>query len=68
MPVLFDSIKETELLPCPFCGGLGELVESFDIWFVMCSNGDCPVGPDTIDSCLDSTKEESTKAWNTRAK
>ncbi len=54
---------ETELLPCPFCGGenayLWEIVAG---WNVVCDNADCAVqGP------VDFGESGAIAKWNTRA-
>lgn len=53
------------LEPCPFCGSEGRVYapESEDIeWAACCSNNDCIMHP--WETFL--TKQEATKAWNTR--
>ena len=55
-----------ELKPCPFCGGEAELHEitfGEKRFFIDCSNGECPVLPQT-DSF--GYKEPAIHVWNTR--
>lgn len=56
--------NETELEPCPFCGGdASGIVVSHIQFMISCNNGDC----DTSGGLYDS-KGAAIKAWNTRAK
>lgn len=65
--------KVVVLLPCPFCGGKGELRNSFThcqgytltTAFIMCS--DCGAkGPSYDDYCTDIDLSDVFKAWNYR--
>lgn len=72
------EINKIELLPCPFCGGKAELIDSnncdlyyFVPYYVRCKNlcyedfeEDKNILPLTDDY---STKEEAIEAWNNRA-
>ena len=57
-----------ELKPCPFCGGLGELIRETVadeiLYAVACSCWHCRVGPITD---WYQTKEHAIEAWNKRA-
>ena len=62
---------ENDLLPCPFCGGEGELCTYYGggehnetVHTVMCDNEDCPMNVLTPDYL---TEAEAIEAWNTRA-
>lgn len=59
LPKHFDfTLKEQELLPCPFCGGKGEMVcDGF--WFIQCTDCFC-------EGASSETKEEAIEAWNKR--
>jgi hypothetical protein len=56
----------SDLLPCPFCGGVATLFRSCDTfggWYVeCCDNGGCH---STTKNCK--TAQEAADAWNTRA-
>ncbi len=62
-----ETIKPTELLPCPFCLGEAEVVyidndeACLQGFYPRCSK--CSIN----DDCLFSDKESAAKAWNTRA-
>jgi len=70
-----DHVKVSEeLLPCPFCGDDGDLIydKKKDAWYICCINLKTDTDTDCILSALDYlisfySKEEATKAWNTRA-
>jgi len=59
--------RETELLPCPFCGSVPEMKP----WhggrptkmMVSCENFECSVAP----SAIGETPEEAVYVWNRRA-
>lgn len=51
----------TELKPCPFCGGEAKHRATDGYHYVICSNGDCKVMPET--ARYDSA-EEADFAWN----
>ena len=60
-----------ELKPCPFCGVVPDIREEPNAWYdgdsafyAMCMNDDCCMCVET-EAYL--TREEVTKAWNTRA-
>lgn len=57
-------MTETNLLPCPFCGGGAETHETtfpHHYWYVLC-DGEC------FDHfCERPTEAEAIEAWNTRA-
>ena len=52
-------MTETNLKPCPFCGGEAKCIEFYGLYHVICCNchiagKDCP------------TRESAVSAWNTR--
>lgn len=60
---------QTQLLPCPFCGGEAELeIDIIDVWLgqrlytVECSNGECLAVSDRF-----AAPERATAWWNRRA-
>jgi Lar family restriction alleviation protein len=63
-------MANTELKPCPFCGGKAELVKdrmalSFaDSFFIRCDNADCYVKPQTPHRL---SKDDAVNIWNRRA-
>lgn len=63
-----ETIDESELKPCPFCGAEATLnyKEALETWIAECSNFSCPasymIGMDY------NTKEEAIGAWNRRTK
>jgi len=67
------SVCSNDLLPCPFCGGKAEVVESgpsgkdhVTHWQARCSS----ILSGCIGAEIDTwrcTKDDATKAWNTRA-
>lgn len=60
--------RQTELLPCPFCGYLAkedEPLHKRDYSRVICTNGECGVHISADD--LDDDFEVAAKKWNTRA-
>ena len=55
-------MSDTELKPCPFCGGKATIMENnhyTDMWTVMCKN--CYSEIDRYH-----TKESAIEAWNRR--
>jgi len=63
---------ESQLLPCPFCGGKATLYampetgqNDHDVYYVQCDNPQC-MGKNT--SLHFSSEDEAINAWNTRAK
>ena len=59
--------KETELLPCPFCGGEARMFEKADglgssFYEAQCWDNDCGANVTCRSTCMD----EGIKAWNTR--
>ena len=56
-----------ELKPCPFCGGEAEIFEYKNKRFVpsIQYRGGCFECGQTV--CLENTREDAIKAWNTRA-
>lgn len=67
-----DKSRETELLPCPFCGSADVSVDTKyqdrlnDGWGCTCLVDRCHGGIFVVDACYP-TKEDAIKAWNTRA-
>ena len=62
-----------QLRDCPFCGhevmavqGWNRIEPSFNGWFVLCNFCDLLFGFDTDYGGRWETKEQVTKAWNTR--
>ena len=55
---------DSELKPCPFCGGQTEIVLESDYFTVRCTNTECY---SVIDDWRTS-EDEATKAWNRRIK
>lgn len=51
--------NNTELKPCPFCGGNAEM-KSYTMFWVVCD--DC-----LSETTVYSTEEEAIEAWNRRA-
>lgn len=62
--------KETELLPCPFCGGKAKLIicrQSFEP-FVMVRCENCDTNTKKIVQSVDyCATDEAVKLWNQRA-
>jgi hypothetical protein len=54
-----DAQRETELLPCPFCGGEAEIIRCS----VHCNNPACEAQPFTAGQ----SEAEAIAAWNRRA-
>ena len=56
--------KETELKPCPFCGGKARLI-TYDtctcVYYVKCDSASCGIKPVTW---IYTTGEEAVEAWN----
>lgn len=56
----------TELKPCPFCGGKGEILKSHNCeerpYLVICSNDECKASV----GIFSNTKEEAIETWNRR--
>ncbi len=59
-----------ELKPCPFCGKkakvavVGEPSDRADWWYVICTNVECSVKPQTL-YCYED-KADAVEAWNRR--
>jgi hypothetical protein len=59
LPKHFElTLKEQELLPCPFCGGRGDAAKDA-YWSVRCDDCECESG-------WFESKEEAIEAWNKR--
>lgn len=58
--------EETQLKPCPFCGGRAEMAGHCNgmSFTAGCANPDCPVGPVTP---YLGDEQEAIAAWNRRA-
>ena len=60
---------ETELLPCPFCGGEAEVIRHLSGWYPTAKHrGGCPmlrVNPPDDEYYI--TKSYAAEAWNRRA-
>lgn len=52
-------MKNTDLKPCPFCGGEAEVLVFGGVYMVQCET--CGIATDT-----DRIKEDVIKKWNTR--
>lgn len=67
-----EQDKQSELRPCPFCGGEARLYPSEAGFFVGCFNDGCVVNPCSGEFVYDGVWDEEQKeaaidAWNTRA-
>lgn len=59
--------EKMHLLPCPFCGAPGRVIDSVHpragvYWVAECS-ADCEMAP----TCTKNTEKEAAEAWNRRA-
>lgn len=68
-------MSDLQLLPCPFCGNEGEVIEDkigqgcFPEWRVQCVNCNArssPVGYFTMVKDKHGSKDDAIKAWNRR--
>ena len=56
-------MANSELLPCPFCGGEAQDAECEGLWAIACFNFGC----NHVQTEWMLTREEAVVAWNTRA-
>lgn len=52
----------SELLPCPFCGGVPQIGETMGTHYVICANDQCAIGPNAEEY----TRGNVIAAWNRR--
>lgn len=64
--------EELKILPCPFCGGEGEIVHFHNSWYIACKKcsaqmGYRNAGYSAVKGQLHfENKEDCIKAWNNR--
>ena len=56
------DIKDSELLPCPFCGDAAQIEQKGDVEDIACLNIYCLVQP----RALGATTKAARETWNTR--
>lgn len=54
----------SELKPCPFCGGQGNLCADYGRYQISCNNTDCKMNPVTEEFY---SAGEAIAVWNSRA-
>lgn len=54
-----------ELLPCPFCGGNADKIQTAGMWKIECWNMEEGCG---VETAFFNKEEDAIAAWNTRAK
>ena len=68
-----EEIRTDRILPCPFCGGQGEVLHDKgytddygympENWVVVCSNPDCKL---VVNTTLCTKYENAIRIWNRR--
>jgi hypothetical protein len=63
---LIKPFPMPELLPCPFCGAVPELLPSHNHGFIVsCEHLHCPINPELTFSA--DTEDQAAERWNQRA-
>lgn len=65
-------MTQTELKPCPFCGGIAQIDNRDTCVIVSCQNEDCYFTPELMftyhnQELRDETEKAAIEAWNRRA-